>query len=71
MYYNDIDDNNTMIYADIELLKENKKLSDRVVIARLDRKNGLFGIIPVDIENNQILENRIKTATSEIEKKRI
>ena len=25
MYYNDIDDNNTMIYADIELLKENKK----------------------------------------------
>lgn len=68
MYYNDIDDNNTMIYADIELLKENKKLSDRVVIARLDRKNGLFGIIPVDVENNQILENRIKTATSEIEK---
>lgn len=69
MYYNDEDENNTIFYLDISLMKENKSIGKKeVIVGRLDRKNGLFGIIPVQLDNDKILQNNLKVSTEEIEK---
>lgn len=69
MYYNDEDENNTIFYLDISLMKENKSIGKKeVIVGRLDRKNGLFGIIPVQLDTDKILQNNLKVSTEEIEK---
>lgn len=69
MYYNDEDENNTIFYLDISLMKENKLIGKKeVIVGRLDRKNGLFGIIPVQLDNDKILQNNLKVSTEEMEK---
>lgn len=69
MYYNDEDENNTIFYLKIELIKQNKVIDDQeVIVGRLDRKNGLFGIIPVELDSDKILQNNLKVSTEEIEK---
>lgn len=69
MYYNDEDENNTIFYLDISLMKENKSIGKKeVIVGRLDRKNGLFGIIPVQLDSDKILQNNLKVSTEEIEK---
>ena len=61
MYYNDEDENNTIFYLDISLMKENKLIGkEEVIVGRLDRKNGLFGIIPVELDSDKILQNNLK-----------
>ena len=68
MYSQDIDENTTIMWADISLLKEYKKTNNnKVVIAKLDRKNSLFSIIPKEITSQQILQDKINVSTDEIE----
>ena len=50
-------------------MKENKSIGKKeVIVGRLDRKNGLFGIIPVQLDNDKILQNNLKVSTKEMEK---
>lgn len=68
MYSQDIDENTTIMWADISLLKEYKKTNNnKVVIAKLDRKNSLFSIIPKEITSQQILQDKVNVSTDEIE----
>ncbi len=69
MYYNDIDENVTVFYADVSLIKNHKEINNnRVIVGKMDRKNGLFSIIPVDISSEQILQNTIEVSNNEINK---
>ena len=69
IYSQDINDTTTEFWVDISLLKNHKKIGkDEVIVGKLDRKNGLFGIIPVQISNKQIMQNNVNISTNEIEK---
>ena len=68
MYFQDIEENTAIFWADISLLKEHKKVSNKIIVGKLDTKKGLFAIIPVEISSKEIFNNNIKVSTNEIEK---
>lgn len=69
IYSKDVDNNTTMFWVDISLTNEHKKIDiNKVIVGRLDRKNGSFGILPIEISKDQIQQNIIEVSTKEIEK---